>query len=424
MRHAPYFLWMVMGSMSAMAQPPRYQVTNLSSLGGTASSGNSLDDLGLITGASNLGGDQIEHAALWFGEWKQDLGTLGGLNSAVIWPVKNNIGLFAGISQTTIPDPLSESWSCAAFLPTSTGTTCVGFVWEWGHMRALPTLGGNNGFAAGANNRRQITGWAENTVRDPSCTNGQVLQFRPVIWGPDPKQVHELPLPDGDSSGAATAINDRGQAVGISGICDQAVGRFSAIHALLWQDGSVRDLGSLGGVAWNTPMAINQAGAVVGFANVPGGAGPGSLHEHAFLWTAASGMIDLQTLPGDVHSQALGINARRQVVGVSCTAHFASCRPFLWQDGVMVDLNTLLAPGYADVLVAANDINDWGQITGQAFVAATGALLAFRADPQDAESTSSLEPQRSGAAGRTLLSERTRQQLLKQLRIGTAEHEE
>ncbi len=131
MRHAPYFIMIVLGSMSAMAQSnPGYRVTNLSSLGGTVSSGNSLDDLGLITGASNLAGDQIEHAALWFGELKADLGTLGGLNSAVLWPVKNNIGLIAGISQTTIPDPLSESWSCSAFLPTSTGTTCVGFAWS------------------------------------------------------------------------------------------------------------------------------------------------------------------------------------------------------------------------------------------------------------------------------------------------------
>ena len=83
MRHALYFVLMVLGSVSAMAQSnPRYRVTNLSSLGGTVSSGNSLDDLGLITGASNLAGDQIEHAAVWFGELKGDLGTLGGLNSA------------------------------------------------------------------------------------------------------------------------------------------------------------------------------------------------------------------------------------------------------------------------------------------------------------------------------------------------------
>ena len=91
-------------------------------------------------------------------------------------------------------------------------------------MRALPTLGGNNGFATGANNRGQVVGWAENAVQDPTCVPPQVLQFRAVIWGPEDDQIQELlPLP-GDTSSAATAINNRGQVVGISGICDQAVG--------------------------------------------------------------------------------------------------------------------------------------------------------------------------------------------------------
>ena len=36
-------------------------------------------------------------------------------------------------------------------------------------MRALPTLGGNNGFAAGDNNLGQIAGWAETTTHDPTC---------------------------------------------------------------------------------------------------------------------------------------------------------------------------------------------------------------------------------------------------------------
>ena len=42
------------------------------------------------------------------------------------------------------------------------------------------------------------------------------------------------------------AINDRGQAVGISGICDQAIGRYTAKHAVIWQKGGVTDIGNLG----------------------------------------------------------------------------------------------------------------------------------------------------------------------------------
>jgi hypothetical protein len=43
----------------------------------------------------------------------------------VAWPVKNNGGMFAGISQTATPDPLGEAWSCAAFFPAATATGYV-----------------------------------------------------------------------------------------------------------------------------------------------------------------------------------------------------------------------------------------------------------------------------------------------------------
>ncbi len=79
-----------------------------------------------------------------------------------------------------------------------------------------------------------------------------------------------LPLIPGDSSGAATAINDNGQIVGISGICDQAVGRHTAKHAVLWENGTVTDIyPNAAAPWWNTPTAINQRGDVVGFAGDP-----------------------------------------------------------------------------------------------------------------------------------------------------------
>jgi probable HAF family extracellular repeat protein len=192
-------------------------------------------------------------------------------------------------------------------------------------------------------------------------------------------QIHELPPLPGDTSGAATAINDRGQVVGISGTCDQAVGRFTAAHAVLWESGRVTDIGNLGGAAWNTPMAINERGDVVGFAGQPGD-DPDNPLLHAFLWTRHDGIQDLGALPGDVYSEAHGINEQRQVVGISCDAA-GNCRAFLWQDGLMTDLNTLVGPGYADVLTTAQDINDLGEITGRAFNSGTGARPAFLATP-------------------------------------------
>jgi probable HAF family extracellular repeat protein len=368
---------------AADAGQTTYVVTNLPSLGGTVSSGNSLNDLGWAAGTSNLAGDATQHAVLWRGDPAFDLGTLGGPNSGIIWPVKNERGLISGIAETNEAQPLGERWSCSAFFPARTGKTCRGVVWEGRSIRALPTLGGDNGFATGSNNGRQVVGWTETAVRDRTCVPPQVLQFLPVVWGPGQDQVAPLPLLPDDTSGAATAINDRGQVVGISGICDRAVGRFSAAHAVLWENGTVVDIGNLGGVAWNTPMAINEWGDVVGFSNFQASDG-GAFNAHAFLWTREEGIVDLKTLPGDAISQALGINNWRQVVGISCTAGFTTCRGFLWQDGVMTDLNSLVAPGYGDQIFAAGDINDLGRITGQAFNPATSIFSAFLAVPQRA----------------------------------------
>lgn len=393
-----------------------YRVVTLESLGGTYSAGSSINDRGWVSGPSNLAGDRVRHAALWRGTAAKDLGTLGGPNSSVVWPVKNTRGAISGISDTKRIDPLDEDWSCAFFLPASEkNRTCRGFVWRNGHMRKLPTLGGNNGFATGTNDLLQTVGWAENAVRDETCVAPQVLQFRAVIWGPGGRAQELRPL-RGDTVSAATAINDRGQVVGISGICDRAVGRFSAIHAVLWKDGRPTDLGNLGGVAWNTPMAMNERGNVVGFSNLSASDG-GNFNAHAFLWTRRGGMRDLGTLPGDVYSQALGVNERRQVVGVSCAEGFATCRAFFWQRGVMTDLNTLRATGSADHLYAANDINNACQITGEAVEAYSGASVAFRADPLDGcELAASAGSTRSGE-GAPRLPNSARQSLLDRIGI-------
>jgi len=364
-------------------RPTSYSVTNLSTLGGAVSRGNSINDLIWVSGYSNLPDNQSRHAMLWRYGSARDLRTLGGPNSSVAWPVKNDGGLISGISQTDIPEPRGENWSCSAFFPaaTRTGYTCLGFVWDpLNGMRALPTLGGNNGYAAGANNWGQVAGWAENTTPDPTCEPPQVLQFRPVVWGPGRNQIQELPLIAGDTSGAATAINDNGQAVGISGTCDQAVGRDTAAHAVLWENGTVRDIyPEAPAPYWNTPTAINRQGDIVGFVGSPNDRDGNMLT--AFLWTSRNGMRILGALPGDVFSEALGINRSGQVVGLSCDVDF-NCRPFIWQDGVMTDLNALVAPSYSGVLVYATDINEFGMITGLAFDPGSGNLVAYQAIPR------------------------------------------
>jgi probable HAF family extracellular repeat protein len=244
-------------------------------------------------------------------------------------------------------------------------------------MAALPTLGGENGFAAGVNNRGEVVGWAETAVHDPTCHSPQVLQFRAVVWGPTRGTTRQLPPLPGDSTSAATALNQRGQVVGISGECDVAVGRKSATHAVLWDGSSIVDLGSLGGDYWRTPMAINNLGVVVGFTNPPDGDFDGD-SLRAFVWTRSGGMQDLGRFAGDQFSEALGVNDSGQIVGVSCTN---VCKAVLWQDGNMYRLQDLISGGTADHLWSARGINAAGQITGRMIDHITGKFVTYVATP-------------------------------------------
>jgi probable HAF family extracellular repeat protein len=349
-----------------------------------------------VDGDSSLRRDATEHAVLWRNGKLTDLGTLGGLNSSG-GPVTDT-GLIAGWAQTSTVDPLGENWGLE-FGCTPSGGACqgyknlvLGFRWKNGVMTALPTLGGNNSltsFTQGANNRGQIVGLAENTTHDSNCTAPQVLDWEAVIWGPRVGEIHELPPFPGDSVGAAFGINDNGEAVGGSGIC-ALPSTIDVVHALLWQEGSVTDLGSLGGVMNNFAFAINNRGQVVGLSDLPGDA-----TGHAFLWTKENGMQDLGTLPGDLSSVAYGINNEGQVVLQSCDVN-SNCRVALWQDGAMTDINTLTPPGSVYV-VGPFAINDRGEIAGWGCVVSNGtcsseqlALLAVPCDEEgDCESGSS-----------------------------------
>jgi probable HAF family extracellular repeat protein len=367
--------------LAAQAQntaPTRYTVINLGTLGGVLGSfAHSINNEGWIAGVANLSGDTEEHAALWRGGVVTDLGTLGGDNSSVDFPVKNNNGLIVGFAQISAVDPLGESfcvWTCTPSGGACNGSnqSCRGYRWRNGVMDSLETLGGNNSAAVGANNRGLVVGLAENNTQDPNCAPPQVLDYKPVVWGGG--AIRELPLAPGDATGAAIGVNDVNQLVGGSGMCGSGPGIAPiVVHALLWQNGSVTDLGNLGGAVNNIAYAINEAGQIVGASDLPG-----DNTGHAFLWQKGV-MTDLGTLPGDFSSFAFAINDPGEVVGQSCDVNF-NCRAFLWQNGVMTDLNTVTPPGSL-YLLTANDINSQGEIVGIALDQGNGEPLAFAAVP-------------------------------------------
>lgn len=395
-----------------------YSVRNLGTLGGVlGSSAHSISDQGWTAGVANLAGDTTEHAALWQDGDVTDLGTLGGDNSNVDFPVKNDDGLIVGFAQTSEPDPLGENFCTFSCTPSGgscngANLLCRGFRWRGGLMEPLGTRGGSNSAATGANDRGLVVGIAENETQDPNCVAPQILDYEAVVWRGD--ITGELPPVPGDLIGAALAVNDSGQIVGGTGMCGSGPGIGPVfMHAVLWKNHSPIDLGSLGGALNNVAYAINNRGQVVGVSDLAG-----DNTGHGFLWQ--NGVItDLGTLPGDFSSFAFSINDRGQVVGQSCDLNF-NCRAFIWQNGLMSDLNNLAAASSL-YLIGAADINSRGDIVGTGLDENTGEPLAFVAalgpedsttaySNQDAAQTS-MSGRRSGDQRRLILPEQVRDQL-------------
>jgi probable HAF family extracellular repeat protein len=369
---------------------PQYYVFDLGAPLGGNPEPVGINDLGWISGGANLTGNEVVNAELWIGS-PLDLGTLGGPNSNIAWPNHVTNGEIVGIAETAEQNPYAEPWSCFAFFPsaTPTGDICLGFAWRNGVMTPLPAFaGGYDSYAAGVNNHGQVVGWAENGTLDPTCNQAapgkQFFQFEAAIWGPELTQMAQLPPFPGDPDSAATAINDHGEVIGISGLCSNAVGGASAIHALLWEQGEPSDLGNIGGRAWNTPTALNNQGEVVGFANTSGDENA-PLSPRAFLWTSATKkMQKLPRLEQDQTSAAYDINEAGEVVGVSNGPVLP--RAFLYRNGMIMDLNSLVVNDSPLYLLLAQGINRRGEIVGTAVDSATGLQVGFLAVPASADS--------------------------------------
>ena len=122
-------------------------------------------------------------------------------------------------------------------------------------------------------------------------------------------------------------------------------------RAVLWKDGVVTDLGTLGGTL-SVATDMNDKGQIVGWSQLEG-----SSDNRAFIWENGV-MTDLGTLGGS-SSIAWGINNHGQVVGTSTLAN-GTARAFLWEKGTMIDLGVLSGTGAS----TARGINDHGEVVG------------------------------------------------------------
>ena len=327
---------------------------------------------GNLQNPDNLGAKLLNGRVLIdVGGFKMALGTLGGQNSWMNWGEINDFGQVVGYSETDVPDPNGED-----ICGFGTHLTCRPFLWQFPHMRALPTLGGNNGEASAINNRGQIVGMAENGIVDSSCppdaTNNRIQL--PVLWK---KRNHgrykaqALPTVDRDPDGFAFWINNKGQAVGRSNNCSLSIS-----HAVSWENGSASALPDFGTGAG--AQNINDQGQIVGsVGSADGKTTTGALWQNGTLTV-------LKLLPGDIGGIAFGNNSKGQVVGGSWDSHFNWSHAFIWQDNVMTDLNTLFPESSNLFATFAGKINDRGQIGGMAIVRSgpdKGQVHAFLATP-------------------------------------------
>jgi probable HAF family extracellular repeat protein len=218
------------------------------------------------------------------------------------------------------------------------------------------------------NTRATAAGWADTSTVDPyapNCFNFDCFVSHASQWQKDTMTDLGV-LPDGQSS-SATWISDTGLIAGQSqnGMIDPLVPGFPEIRAVLWSDGHIINLGTLGGNE-SSAFSVNNRGQVVGVA-VNSIADPFSFFAtqlRAFLWQGGA-MHDLGTLGGP-EAWALFVNERGQVAGFSFTNDAVNPAtgsptqdPFLWDNGKMIDLGTL-----GGTLGFPYGLNNRGQVVG------------------------------------------------------------
>ena len=381
-------------SLAAQGQSKQhhhYKLLDLGTFGGPQSLINGFDYLGPVMNLSNAGTfvgweDTSEqdpyqnfcfdpeippcyaaHAFHWQNGFKTDLGTLpGGGSSATAWSSAN--GLIAGASQNGELDPL---------YPGAPEVHAV--LWRDGNIVDLGALpeGGYESGAEAVNSRGQVVGWAFNTIPDPYAMGSWSPIFNNYEPYPYPYQnraflwengvMRDLGTLGTGTDAFAQQINERGQIIGFSytnstpnPVITNCSGGGAAGGAMLptqdpflWENNKMTDLGTLGGTC-GFPHWINNNGQVIGTSNLAG-----DQLAHPFLWTKRTGMQDLGTLGGNFGNATMINNSGEVVGGATLPGDFV-VDAFLWS-GTMHDLGALQGCAYA---WAVNDrtqvIGNWG----------------------------------------------------------------
>ena len=226
------------------------------------------------------------------------------------------------------------------------------FLWDSANgMQDLGTLGGASSWGYAINESGQVVGY---------YALGSVVHAFLYSDG----AMHDLGAADYLQS-AAFDINDHTQAVGT--LVDES----GNVSALFYDDGLLIDLGSpllSGSQTW----VINNSGLAAGHS--------WDGNEYRSYLYADGTVIDLGTLDGFVKTYAFGINDTGQVVGSVTDLSGTLSRACLYTGGQLQHLGDLLSPEHGwEYLVAAYSINGSGQIVGYGLI--NGEYRAFLMTP-------------------------------------------
>lgn len=323
-----------------------------------------INDDGLITGLSQNGTVDpafdfpVWRAVLWNKQRNLvDLGTLGGMNSAAY--CVNSRGQVVGASSNTVAEDPDLASFIAVDFPSATQTRA--FLSQNGSIRDLGTLGGNDATAVSVNEHGQVVGFSY-TNNAPNPNTG-VPTMHPFVW--QNGRMRDLGTLGGTLAmpgsiglfGGTNVLNESGDIAGTSMLAGD-----QNWHAFFWSNGRMTDIGTLGG-SKSDAIALNNKGQVVGRSVVT----DSPFVRHAFLWEKGR-ITDLGAVSPCQRSTATGINSAGQIVGSLgyCTdnpddLNFFSA--FYTEKGQpMVDLNTLITPPSPIHLEDAWNINERGEI--------------------------------------------------------------
>ena len=335
------------------AQDTRYKLIDLGTLGGPTSQVNGspppmINNKGVVAGEADTStpctylGGFVSPAFTWENGVLTDLGLLPGGCFSLPNAINSN-GMMVGSGDIGVIDPMTGFPELRADVRRN------------GQIIDLGTFGGTNSLANDVNSRAQVVGGAENTDPDPWNFGGLVGLPSPTAWHGFVWQAGTMrdlgTLGGPDSFGLVVSESGRITGFSFTNSIPSPTTGIPTVDPFLWDGGRMIDLGTLGGT-FGVGNGLNNRGQVVGFSDVAG-----DLANHAFIWERGV-LTDIGTLGGD-NSTANWINNAGQVVGIADLAD-GTHHAFVWSKGKMTDLGTLSG----DPCSNAFYINTRGQVIG------------------------------------------------------------